>query len=97
MAMVLYPSVQRKAQAELDAVVGPHRLPDFSDMKYLPYIVAVTKELLRWKLVTPLAVPHLTTESDEYRGYFIPKGSIVMGVRSTLLCISELKLTMLDP
>lgn len=81
MAMVLYPSVQKKAQAELDAVVGPHRLPDFADEKYLPYIVAVTKELLRWKMVTPLAVPHLTTEDDEYRGYFIPKGSVVLGVR----------------
>ncbi|THH27405.1 hypothetical protein EUX98_g6781 [Antrodiella citrinella] len=79
MAMILYPSVQKRAQAELDAVVGPHRLPDFADQKYLPYIVAVTKELLRWKMVTPLAVPHLTTEDDEYRGYFIPKGSIVLG------------------
>ncbi|TCD68023.1 hypothetical protein EIP91_011634 [Steccherinum ochraceum] len=79
LAMVLYPSVQRRAQAELDAVVGPHRLPTFSDLPYLPYIQAITKECLRWKLVTPLAVPHLTTENDEYRGYFIPKGAIVMG------------------
>ena len=78
--MILYPEVQRRAQAELDTVIGPHRLPDFSDMKDLPYIVAITKECLRWKLVTPLAVPHLTTDADEYRGYYIPKGAIVLGV-----------------
>jgi hypothetical protein len=29
--MVLYPEVQRKAQAEIDAVVGKDRLPDFGD------------------------------------------------------------------
>ena len=81
--MVLYPEVQKQAQAELDAVIGPHRLPDFNDMKDLPYTVAVTKEVLRWKVVLPIGVPHLTTEHDEYRGYFIPKGSIVMGVRTS--------------
>ncbi|KAH8104105.1 cytochrome P450 [Cristinia sonorae] len=79
LAMTLYPSVQLKAQAQLETVIGPNRLPTPADMQDLPYIVAITKEVLRWKLVTPLAVPHTTTESDEYRGYFIPKGTIVMG------------------
>ena len=52
--MALYPEVQKKAQAEIDAVVGPNRLPDFRDRPSLPYINAVLKESTRWNLVAPL-------------------------------------------
>ena len=53
--MALYPEVQRKAQAEIDAVVGPHRLPDFEDRLSLPYINAIVKESMRWHLALPLS------------------------------------------
>ena len=52
--MALYPEVQKKGQAEIDSVVGPHRLPDFGDRPSLPYISAIVKESMRWHLVTPL-------------------------------------------
>jgi len=77
--MALYPEVQKKAQAEIDAVVGPDRLPDFHDRPSLPYINAMLKELTRWNLVVPLGVPHMSTDDDEYNGFFIPKGTFVMG------------------
>ena len=51
--MAVYPEVQKKAQAEIDAVVGPNRLPDFHDRPSLPYINAVVKESSRWNLVLP--------------------------------------------
>jgi cytochrome P450 len=54
--MTLYPDVQRKAQAEIDSVVGNSRLPDFSDQDALPYVQAVLKEVLRWHPVTPLSM-----------------------------------------
>ena len=54
LAMALYPKVQKKAQSEIDAVVGPDRLPNFEDRPSLPYINAVLKEVMRWHLVTPL-------------------------------------------
>ena len=54
--MGLYPEVQKKAQAEIDAVVGPNRLPDFQDRPSLPYINAVVKESSRWNLVGPLGM-----------------------------------------
>ena len=57
--MALYPEVQKKAQAEIDAVVGPDRLPDFHDRPSLPYINAMLKELSRWNLVVPLGKPLL--------------------------------------
>ena len=94
--MVLYPEVQKKAQAEIDAVVGPNRLPDFHDRPCLPYINAVVKESSRWNLVGPLGrsfviiiiamiltssegIPHMSTNDDEYNGFYIPKGTIIMG------------------
>jgi cytochrome P450 len=52
--MVLYPEVQRKAQAELDRVVGTSRLPDFGDREDLVYVKAVITELLRWYQATPM-------------------------------------------
>ncbi|KXN83056.1 O-methylsterigmatocystin oxidoreductase [Leucoagaricus sp. SymC.cos] len=77
--LLLFPEIQVKGQAELDSVVGHGRLPDFEDKPHLPYVTAVLKELLRWRPVVPTDLPHMTTEDDEYRGYFIPKGSIAVG------------------
>jgi cytochrome P450 len=79
LAMVLYPEVQAKAQAELDAVVGSERLPSFSDRDSLPYINAVWKEVLRWHPAAPLAMAHVATKDIHYEGYLIPKGSRVIG------------------
>lgn len=76
--MALYPDVQKRAQAELDAVVGPGRLPDHSDTDALVYINAVIKETLRWHVVLPLGVPHRTLEDDEVNGYFIPAGTTII-------------------
>ena len=93
--MALYPEVQKKAQAEIDAVVGPDRLPDFQDRSSLPYINAVVKESMRWHSVAPLgglfffikvyyhsnefSVLHMATNDDEYNGYYIPKGTLLLG------------------
>jgi cytochrome P450 len=53
LAMLVYPEVQAKAQAEVDRVVGPSRLPDISDKKDMPYVQAVVNECLRWMPVVP--------------------------------------------
>lgn len=52
--MARYPETMKKAQAEIDAVVGNARLPDFSDEDSLPYVGALVKEVLRWRPVVPL-------------------------------------------
>jgi len=76
--MVLHPKVQRKAQEEMDAVIGSHRLPKISDRNSLPYLDAIIKEVLRWASVSPMALPHATGEEDKVLGYKIPKGTVVM-------------------
>ena len=53
LAIVLHPDVMRKAQAELDDVVGQDRLPNFSDRERLPYINALVLEVIRWHSVVP--------------------------------------------
>ncbi|KAH9058061.1 cytochrome P450 [Lactarius vividus] len=69
---------QKRAQAELDAVVGRSRTPTFADLQHLPFICAMVKETLRWRPVGPVDVPHCSMEDDWYNGMFIPKGTIVM-------------------
>ena len=54
LALVLSPHVQKRAQAELDLVVGRDRLPMFDDRPRLPYIEALCRELMRWQMVTPM-------------------------------------------
>ncbi|KAG1907690.1 cytochrome P450 [Suillus fuscotomentosus] len=78
LAMTLFPDVQKKAQAEIDAVVGTDRLPSFADRNSLPYIEALVKEALRWNVVVPIGIPHCVSEDDIYDGYYIPKGSLII-------------------
>ena len=75
--MSLHRDVVKKAQAELNSVVGPNRLPEHSDRDNLPYVNAIIKECLRWQNAVPLCIPHAVVEDDEYDGYFIPAGTVV--------------------
>jgi cytochrome P450 len=77
-AAIYFPDAAKRAQQEIDAVVGPDRLPEWQDRPNLPYVEALIQELHRWASVSPLAVPHATTEADVYRGYRVPKGATVM-------------------
>ena len=48
--MILFPEVQLKARAEIDAMIGPDCLPDFSDRPSLPYLESVMYEVMRYVL-----------------------------------------------
>ncbi|KAJ3554822.1 hypothetical protein NM688_g2905 [Phlebia brevispora] len=76
MIMVLYPEVQRKAQKEIDEVVGPFRLPTHDDRPRLAYIDCVFKEVMRWGTPVPLSLPHRLTRDDRYNGYDLPEGTL---------------------
>ena len=74
----LHPEVLRKAYAELDAVVGPHRMPNFDDRDSLVYVSAIIKESMRWHSALPVGLPHANVADDEFRGYFIPAGTMLI-------------------
>jgi hypothetical protein len=78
MASVLHPEPVRQAQAELDEVVGSHRLPSFEDAPRLPFLDAFIREVMRWRPITPGGMAHAVTQDDEYMGYHIPKGATVV-------------------
>ncbi|KAJ7284532.1 cytochrome P450 [Mycena rebaudengoi] len=78
LAMLLNPDVQRKAQEEIDSVVGSGHLPDYQDEEVLPYVSAVLKESLRWRPALPSGLPHFVAIEDVYRGYRIPAGSVIL-------------------
>lgn len=77
--MALFPEIQARAQAELDRVVGPDRLPEFEDLEQLPYIHALAMEVTRWMPIVPF-VPHAASADDTYRSYFISKGTMFLAV-----------------
>ena len=46
--MVLYPETVKKAQAEIDRVIGLERLPILEERADLPYIDCILKEVFRY-------------------------------------------------
>jgi cytochrome P450 len=65
LAMTIFPDVQRRAQEELDALLGakvpgePTRLPEFEDKGKLPYVEAMIKEIHRWAPAGPIGAAHV--------------------------------------
>ncbi|KAF8817039.1 cytochrome P450 [Phlegmacium glaucopus] len=78
LSMAIYPDAQRKAQDEIDRVIGSNRLPTYDDRKSLPYVEALYREVLRWGPPSPLNTAHTATEDDIYNGYFIPRGATII-------------------
>ncbi|GKV38115.1 hypothetical protein SLEP1_g46061 [Rubroshorea leprosula] len=69
-----HPEVLRKAQEELDTVVGRANNVEESHIHKLPYLLAIMKEPLRLHPALPLMVPHCPSQTCTVGGYTIPKG-----------------------
>jgi hypothetical protein len=79
--MLNYPDVQHRIQDEVDSVVGRSRPPSLKDRLLMSYTEAAILETLRYSTVAPLAVPRCSLEDVVFRGYSIPKGSMVNGAK----------------
>ncbi|XP_031403378.1 cytochrome P450 81Q32-like [Punica granatum] len=73
-----HPEVLKKAQAEIDKVVGWDHLVNESDLSRLPYLHNIIKETLRLFPVAPLSVPHESSEGCHVGGYRVPGGTMLL-------------------
>lgn len=73
-----YPDIQKRAQEELDRVVGRGRLPTLADEANLPYCHAIIKEVERSHNPFWLGTPHTASSDFVYEGKLIPKDTVVV-------------------
>nr|AAG49299.1 flavonoid 3',5'-hydroxylase [Callistephus chinensis] len=76
--LIRQPHLLKRAQEEMDSVVGQNRLVTEMDLSQLTFLQAIVKEAFRLHPSTPLSLPRIASESCEVDGYYIPKGSTLL-------------------
>nr|XP_043615055.1 cytochrome P450 81Q32-like [Erigeron canadensis] len=76
--MLNNPHVLKKAQNEIDNIVGTDRLVEESDLSKLPYLGCIMNETMRLYPTVPTLLPHENSEECEVKGYHIPKGTMLI-------------------
>jgi cytochrome P450 len=77
--LLTYPEVMGKVQQEVDTVVGRMELPTLADRIKMPYTDATMCEIFRMSSIVCGALLHSTLIDTSFEGFFLPKGTIVMG------------------
>ena len=85
LCMVTYPEIQKRAQSEIDTVVGKDGVVRGADRSKLPYIQAILLEVTRIHTIVPI-IPHVTTSDTSLNGHHIPKGAIVIANIRSIHC-----------
>ena len=78
-AMLLNPRVMWKGQESIDSFMSGSRLPSFQDLPHIPYINQIVKEVMRWRPVILMGIPHSNATDDVLDGYHIPPNSLIFG------------------
>ncbi|KAM4042280.1 cytochrome P450 2K1-like isoform 1-T3 [Anomaloglossus baeobatrachus] len=86
--MMKYPEIQKKVQSEIEKVIGLSE-PQVIHRKDMPYIDAVIHEIQRFGNIVPHNLPHATIQDVNFRGYFLPKGTHVMPLLTSVLYDKE--------
>ncbi|KAM9318765.1 uncharacterized protein KZ484_023070 [Pholidichthys leucotaenia] len=75
--LIKYPNIQEKMQKEIDSTIGRERSPNMEDRKSLPFTDAVINEVQRFLDIVPLGVPHYALYDIKFKGYTIPKDTVI--------------------
>ncbi|XP_071154085.1 cytochrome P450 2J6-like [Mytilus edulis] len=76
--MIHYPDIQEKMWREIDSVTSSNRLLSLNDRSKLQYCQAVVDETLRISNTAPLSVLHGASNEIFFKGFRIPKGSVIV-------------------
>ncbi|NXE35941.1 CP2K1 protein, partial [Ptilorrhoa leucosticta] len=82
--MLKYPEIQKKVQEEIEQVLGSNP-PRIEHRAQMPYTDAVIHEIQRFANILPLDLPHETAADVTLKGYFIPKGTYIIPLLTTVL------------
>ncbi|XP_070616814.1 cytochrome P450 2K6-like [Erythrolamprus reginae] len=82
--MMKYPLIQKKIQEEITNVIG-YAQSRAEHRTKMPYTDAVIHEVQRYADVLPLSLPHATTVDVNFKGYFIPRGTQVIPLLTSVL------------
>ena len=73
-----FPQIQEKCFAELNKVVGRSRPVCLKDKANMSFLEATIMETLRFCNIAPLAIPHSVSKDITFKGYRIPKDSVII-------------------
>ncbi|XP_069830382.1 cytochrome P450 2K6-like [Dendropsophus ebraccatus] len=82
--MMKYPEVQEKVQEEISRVIGLAQ-PMYSHRGQMPFTHAVISEIQRFSDIAPLSASRTTAKDVTFKGYFIPQGTYIMPVLTSIL------------